>query len=365
MKFINMNILLIKTSSNLYILWNIGSLIIIIIFIQITIGFLLSINYFTISQDIFINSYIIYYNLNYGWILRFFHRNLTSIIFILLFIHITRRLIYKNFININIWIIGIIILIILIIISFLGYSLIWRQISYWARIVITNFIAVIPIIGNKIIYLIWGNRFINNILINRFFSIHFLIAITIIIWSLIHLIILHIKKSSNPLNLNNKIDQINLNPLFIFKDIIIILILIFIFIIINIIIPIKINNPDNFNSILIFKTPNHIEPEWYFLFFYSILRSINRKLLGLILTMISIIIIFFLPVINKIKFINNKFFLIKKIEIFILIIVITLISFIGSKPSKYPYTLIVKFLTITYFLIYKFILIQKLLITKI
>ena len=216
----------IKTSRNLYFFWNIGSLLIINIFIQIIFGFLLSIHYFYFSNNIYINSFIIFYNFNYGWILRFFHRNITYIIFILIFIHINWRLIYKNYLNIKIWISGLFILLILIIISFIGYSLINRQIAYWARIVITNFISIIPILGNKIILLIWGNQFINNILLNRFLSIHFLIAILIFITSIIHLIIIHIKKSSNPFNINNNLYKINLNLLFIFKDIIFILIFI-------------------------------------------------------------------------------------------------------------------------------------------
>lgn len=360
-----MKIFLVKTSTNLNLIWNIGSLIIITMFIQIVIGFFISINYFSYSIDIFFNSCIIYYNLNYGWIIRFFHRNITSIIFILMFLHIIRRLIYKNFINKKIWYSGLLIIILLIIISFLGYSLVWRQISYWARIVITNFIAVIPLVGNKLIYLIWGNRFINNILINRFFSIHFILAILIIILSFVHLIILHINKSSNPLNLNNNIDQINLNPLFIFKDILILLIFLYIFIIINIILPLKINNPDNFNQIIIFKTPNHIEPEWYFLFFYSILRSINNKLLGLFITIKSIIILFFLPNLNNSKIFNNKYIIIRKIFIYILIIIIILISFIGSKPSKEPYIIIVNKLIIIYFIIFFLIYFQKIIINKI
>ena len=331
--------------------WNIGSLLIIFIIIQIIFGFILSIHYFSLSNNIFFNSFIIFFNFNYGWILRFFHRNITSFIFIIIFFHISRRLIYKNYKNKNIWNSGILIILILIIISFIGYSLIINQISYWARIVITNFLAIVPIIGNNLILLIWGNKFINNILLNRFFSLHFILALIIIFISLIHLIILHIKKSSNPLRINNNIDQINLNPLFIFKDIIIIIIIIFIFLIINIIYPIKINNPDNFNQILIFKTPSHIEPEWYFLFFYAILRSNENKLNGLIIIFISILIWFIIPIINKRKFISNKYFLINKINLLIIILIIIFITFIGTKTSKEPYIYIVKKLIIIYFLI--------------
>lgn len=352
--------ILVKTSSNLNIYWNFGSLLIFIIPIQILIGFILSISYFSKFNDIYYNSFNIFLNLNYGWIYRIIHSNLTSFIFIIIFIHITRSLIYKNLINKIIWNSGILILILIIAISFLGYSLINRQISFWARIVITNFISTIPIIGIKLIYLIWGNPYINNILLNRFLSLHFILALILIIISIIHVIILHKNKSLNRLNLNNNIDQINLNPLLIFKDILILFILFFIIIIINLLIPIKINNPDNFNQILIFKTPNHIEPEWYFLFFYSILRSIDDKFIGLIIIIISILILLMLPQLFQTKFISNKFLIINKLVIFFIILNISIITFIGSKTSKSPYIKIVKILIIIYFIIfYIIILISK------
>ena len=355
----------IKTSRNLYFFWNIGSLLIINIIIQIIFGFFLSIHYFFFSNNIYINSIIIFYNFNYGWIIRFFHRNITSFIFILIFFHITRRLIYKNYFNINIWFSGLIIFIILILISFLGYSLINRQIAYWARIVITNFISIIPLFGNKLILIIWGNQFINNILLNRFFSLHFILALIILIISLFHLIILHTKKSSNPYNINNKIDQINLNSLFIFKDIIFFLLFIYIFFLINIFFPIKINNRDDFNIIIIFKTPNHIEPEWYFLFFYSILRSINNKLNGLLIILLSIKIWFFIPIINKTKLLSNKFLFINKLILFKLILIIILIRFIGTKISKEPYLIFIKIFIIIYFNLFLLIIYISKIINKI
>lgn len=349
--------LFIKTSSNLNYFWNIGSLLIINISIQILLGFFISLHYFFFSNNIFINSFLIFYNFNYGWILRFFHRNITSLIFILILFHINRRLIYKNYFNKNIWFSGLLIFLILIIISFLGYSLINRQIAYWARIVITNFISIIPIIGNKLILIIWGNQYINNILLNRFFSIHFILALLIFLISILHLIILHINKSSNPFNLNNNFDQINLNSLFIFKDILLILIFLYIFLLINIILPIKINNRDNFNFIIIFKTPNHIEPEWYFLFFYSILRSNENKFNGLLIIILSIIIWFFIPFINKTKFISNKFILINKFLLFKLILILTLTRYTGTKISKEPYILFIKLLIFIYFNIFIYIII--------
>ena len=108
-------------------------------------------------------------------------------------------------------------------------------------------------------------------------------------------------------------------------------------IIINLFKNISLNNPDNFNSIIIFKTPNHIEPEWYFLFFYSILRSIPNKLRGLILIFISLIIFFFIPLINKLIIQNNKFNYLFNYLNLIFYFILIFISILGSKIIEYPY----------------------------
>lgn len=326
----------IKTPSNLYTLWNVGSIIAINISIQIIIGFILSINYFQ-NLNLFDASFNIYYNINFGWAIRLLHRNLTSLIFILIFIHLTRNILFQTFFNKKIWWTGIILLIILILISFLGYSLIWNQISYWAIIVITNFISSIPIVGSTIVKWIWGNFNINNILINRFFSIHFIIPLLSIIIILIHLTILHLNKSTNPIGLNQNIDLINLNPIFIIKDFIILFLAYLIFINLNLINPWFFNNPDNFNQINYFKTPNHIEPEWYFLFFYSILRSIENKFSGLLIIFLVILLFLNLPAIIKSKFQSTLFRPLNIIKNIIWINIIIIIAYLGSKPIEYPF----------------------------
>jgi ubiquinol-cytochrome c reductase cytochrome b subunit len=211
-----LKILNLKISSNINSLWNFGSILSIYLLIQFFIGFFLSINYL-ISNNKFFNSIIIILNLNFGWLIRLIHRNLTSLIFIFFF-HIYRNLYFFSFIFFSIWITGFLIFLIYIIISFFGYSLTWTQISYWGIIVITNFISIIPFFGQKIIFWIWGNFFININLINRFFSLHFIFPLIIFFFIFFHINIIHNFKSNNPLGINNLIDQINLFPLSIFKD---------------------------------------------------------------------------------------------------------------------------------------------------
>lgn len=327
-------ILNIKTPSNIYLWWNLGSAIRLIILIQILTGLILSINYI-VKPNPFDRSINIYLNLNYGWVVRLIHRNLTSVIFIIIFIHIARGLIFKSFFLTKIWITGIIIIIIVIIESFIGYSLIWNQISYWAIIVITNFISAIPKIGKTLIKIVWGNFNINIILVNRFLTLHFLIPLLISLIIIIHMLILHLSKSNNPIGLKNNIDLIKLNPNFIIKDIIVLTLLIIITVNIILIRPFLFRNRDNFLIINYFKTPNHIEPEWYFIFFYSILRSINNKLRGLIILAISILILILTPLFNLRK--TQNFNPIYKTLSVILISIILLIGTLRKSPVEFPY----------------------------
>lgn len=350
--------------SNINLIWNIGFILSISIIIQTISGIILSTNYIN-NFNPFKNNIIIYYNNNWGWIIRIIHMNIPSIIFILIIIHIKRNIFFNSFKNKFIWISGIIILIIIIITSFIGYVLPWRQISYWGIIVITNIISIIPYIGNSIITTLWGNFNINLISLNRIFIIHFIIPIIIIIIIIIHINILHINLSFNQLGTTNKIDIISLNSYFIIKDIIIIFI--FLIITINIILnyPIILNNNDNFIIIRYTSTPTSIEPEWYFIIFYSILRLIDNKLGGLTLTIISIIIIIIIPKININKFQSSKFYPTKKFLLWIIIILILSISIIGFKPINEIYIKINKKLIFLYFIIFPIIKISSTKIDKI
>lgn len=70
---------------------------------------------------------------------------------------------------------------------------------------------------------------------------------------------------------------------------------ILIFSTIVLIFPYKLSDPENFIPANPLVTPPHIQPEWYFLFAYAILRSIPNKLGGVIALFISIVILISLP----------------------------------------------------------------------
>lgn len=174
-----------------------------------------------------------------------------------------------------------------------------------------------------------------------------ILAITII-----HLFFLHLTGSNNPLGINRNIKKISFNPFFSIKDFIGFM---FLFIILFFIIsfyPYFLGDRDNFILANPLVTPEHIQPEWYFLFAYAILRSIPRKLGGVIALLISIIILFFIPLINLRKIKRNQFYPIRKLIFWFLIFTIILLTWIGIRPVEEPFIIVGQLLSLIYFSIY-------------
>jgi len=294
------------TPSTISYIWNWGSLLGINLGIQLISGILLSIHY-TPHIDIAFSSTIhIIRDVNSGWLIRRIHINGASLFFILVYIHIRRGILFSSFKSISVWISGIAILFALIGTAFLGYVLPWGQISFWGATVITNLVSAIPYLGKTIVTWLWGGFSVGNATLNRFFSLHYLLPFILTALIIIHLASLHIKGSNNPIGIKRNLDKISFHPFFTSKDIIGLLLIIIPFLTISLITPYDLGDPDNFNPANPLNTPIHIQPEWYFLFAYAILRSIPNKLGGVIALVASILIIVIFPFKQKYS-LSNKF----------------------------------------------------------
>jgi len=244
-------------------------------------------------------------DVNRGWFVRLFHANGASLFFVSIYLHIGRGLYFNSFILSFTWLRGIFLFLISILTAFLGYVLPWGQISYWGATVITNLLSAAPYVGQTLVEWIWGGFSVNNATLSRFFSLHYLLPFIIVLLFIIHLVFLHEQKSSNPLGVQKTIDKIPFHPYFSFKDLVRAIIVLSLLIWINASIPFFLIDPENFIPANSLVTPTHIQPEWYFLFAYAILRSIPRKLGGVIGLLMSILIIIPLAI-NKIKFQNSN-----------------------------------------------------------
>lgn len=349
-KIINNSLIDLPRPRRISLWWNFGSLLGICLIIQIITGVFLAIHYTPNIEIAFSSVVHICRDVNFGWILRNIHANGASLFFICLYIHVGRGIYYRSYKLIETWTIGVLLLLVVIATAFLGYVLPWGQISLWGATVITNLLSAVPYLGNEIVKWLWGGFSVDNATLNRFFTLHFLIPFVIAAIVIIHLLFLHQTGSNNPIGINRNYDKIPFHPYFRIKDYIGIIITLFIFILLNLWEPYILGDPENFIPANPLVTPVHIQPEWYFLFAYAILRSIPNKLGGVIIIILSIIIIIILPFTNKNKFQRINFYPINKILFWWIVINILLLTWIGARPAEEPYIFTGQILTISYFL---------------
>lgn len=348
-RILNKTLIDLPSPSNINIFWNFGSLLGLCLIIQIITGIFLAIHYCS-RIDLAFNRVIhICRDVNFGWLIRVIHANRASIFFICLYIHLGRGLYYGSYKLIETWLVGVAMLFVIIATAFLGYVLPWGQISFWGATVITNLLSAIPYLGEQIVQWIWGGFAVDNATLNRFFRLHFFLPFIILALIIIHFLFLHQTGSNNPLGLNRNVDKIFFHPYYLLKDILGYLILLTLIIIIVCLFPYNLRDPDNFIPANPLSTPVHIQPEWYFLFAYAILRSIPNKLGGVLALVISIAIFLFIPLYTK-KFLSTQFYFLNKVIFWVFFSLVILLTWIGIRRVEDPYILIGQFLTFIYFL---------------
>nr|ALO70896.1 cytochrome b [Scaphisoma boleti] len=350
LKIINNSLIDLPSPSNISAWWNFGSLLGLCLGIQIITGIFLAMHY-TANIELAFNSVAhICRDVNYGWLIRTLHANGASFFFICLYLHIGRGIYYSSYNLILTWLIGILILFLIMATAFLGYVLPWGQMSFWGATVITNLVSAIPYIGTLVVQWLWGGFAVDNATLTRFFTLHFLLPFIVAAMVMIHLLFLHQTGSNNPLGTNSNIDKLPFHPFFSIKDLFGYMIMLMILLMLTLKEPYLLGDPDNFTPANPLVTPIHIQPEWYFLFAYAILRSIPNKLGGVIALVMSIAILFILPFSNK-KMINStQFYPINKILFWSLLSMLILLTWIGARPVEDPYIMTGQILTIVYFL---------------
>nr|QNV12172.1 cytochrome b [Ammophila sabulosa] len=334
---------------NISLWWNFGSILGLSLMIQILSGLFLSMHYCPSTMLAFNSIIHIMQDVNYGWIMRFIHMNGASMYFICMYIHMGRGMYYHSFHNTSTWIMGVIILMLSMATAFVGYVLPWGQMSFWGATVITNLMSAIPYLGKMIVFWLWGGFSIDNATLNRFFSIHFILPLIISIFVLIHLLFLHEKLSNNPLGLKNT-SMISFHPIFTYKDLIGMSIFMMILMMICLQNPYMLSDPDNYSPANMMITPKHIQPEWYFLFAYAILRSIPSKLGGVVALLMSILIIMIMPFFSpNYKFMSSKFYPTSQLLFWMFINSFIMLTWAGAQMIEYPYVMISQIYTIMYF----------------
>nr|YP_009890102.1 cytochrome b [Polyphaga plancyi]QKK69175.1 cytochrome b [Polyphaga plancyi]WGO57845.1 cytochrome b [Polyphaga plancyi] len=351
MKIANNALIDLPTPSNISTWWNFGSLLGLCLMMQIITGIFLAMHYSPNINQAFSSVVHICRNVNYGWLLRTLHMNGASLFFICIYLHIGRGMYYGSFKLLHTWSIGVIILLMTMATAFMGYVLPWGQMSFWGATVITNLLSAIPYMGTEMVQWIWGGFAVDNATLNRFFTLHFLLPFIIIALVMMHLLFLHQTGSNNPMGLNSNIDKIPFHPYYTTKDLLGFTILMMCLLILSMKEPYILGDPDNFTPANPLVTPIHIQPEWYFLFAYAILRSIPNKLGGVIALIMSIMILFILPL-YKSKFQSMQFYPMNQMYFWILTNIVILLTWIGARPVEEPYIITSQLLTMMYFSYY-------------
>nr|UPL65297.1 cytochrome b [Appolonius crassus] len=349
-KIINGSLIDLPTPSNISLWWNFGSLLGMCLMIQIITGLFLAMHY-TANIEMAFNSVVhICRDVNNGWLIRNTHANGASLFFICLYLHVGRGMYYASYKLMITWNVGVLLLFLTMGTAFLGYVLPWGQMSLWGATVITNLMSAIPYLGNDLVKWLWGGFSVDNATLTRFFTLHFLMPFIIAAMVIIHLLFLHQTGSNNPLGMNSNYDKIPFHPYFSIKDIMGMVIIMFMFSMLILLEPRMLGDPENFIPANPLVTPVHIQPEWYFLFAYAILRSIPNKLGGVVGMIISIMIIFLLPITNKMKFQSMAFYPINKIMFWSFTTILILLTWIGARPAEEPFIMTGQTLTVLYFM---------------
>jgi ubiquinol-cytochrome c reductase cytochrome b subunit len=339
---------------NLNYFWNFGSLAGIVLVIMIATGIVLAMQYTAHVDHAFGSVERIMRDVQNGWLLRYIHMNGASFFFIVVYIHIFRGLFYGSYKNPReiLWLLGIAILLLMMATAFLGYTLPWGQMSFWGATVITNLFSAIPLVGDAIVTWLWGGFSVDNPTLNRFFVLHFLLPFVIVAVVFLHLWALHRFGSNNPLGIDAKgpQDKVPFHPYYTVKDAFGLGVFLTIFALFVFFAPNYLGHPDNYIPANPLQTPPHIVPEWYFLPFYAILRSIPDKLMGVIAMFGAIVVLAALPWLDRSPVRSGAFRPLFKKFFWLLALDVVVLGYIGAMPAEGIYVVIGRIATFYYFL---------------
>ena len=343
---------------NLSYWWNFGVLALICLVVQLITGIFLAMHYVPNAELAFSSVEHIMRDINNGWFIRYMHANGASMFFLVVYVHLFRGLYYGSYSYPRqlVWCTGVIILLIMILTAFMGYVLPWGQMSFWAATVITNLVSAVPYIGIDILNWLWGGYAVDNVTLNRFFSFHYLFPFILTGLVCVHIVYLHENGSNNKLGVIYAADKVPFTPYFTIKDIFGIVIFFILFSYFIFFDPVYLGHPDNFIPANPLVTPAHIVPEWYFLPFYAILRSVPNKLFGVLLLLGSILVLLIFPFLIKtnistglLRPLYQKFF-------WLFFFDSILLGWIGGKAIEEPFYTLGQLFTIFYFIYFLVIL---------
>lgn len=342
-----------------------GVLATVVLALQFVSGILLTMNYKPSAEDAFASVEYIMRDVNWGWLIRYLHSTGGSALFIVVYLHMFRAMLYGSYKKPRelIWLFGMAIYFCLMAEGFFGYLLPWGNMSYWGAQVIVSLFGAVPVVGEGLAELIRGDFYISDITLNRFFAFHVIaVPLVLLLLVVVHIMALHEVGSNNPDGIEIKehkdadgkpLDGVAFHPYHTSKDLVIILVFAIAFSAVLFFAP-ELGGyfleHANFEPANMLQTPEHIAPLWYFTPFYAILRAVPDKLLGVILMGLAVMLPIFLPWLDrcKVKSIRYRGW-VYKLALGIFVTSFLVLGYLGLQPVSDTYTLVARVFTFTYF----------------
>jgi ubiquinol-cytochrome c reductase cytochrome b subunit len=326
---------------NLNYFWNFGVLAGIFLTIQIITGIVLAMHYYATAGGAFTSvNQLIMRDVNAGWLLRYAHMNGASFFFIVTYIHIFRGLYYGSYKAPRelVWMLGLVIYLLMMATAFMGYVLPWGQMSFWGAQVITGFFSAFPLVGEPIRVWLLGGYAPDQAALTRFFSLHYLLPFVIAAVVILHIWTLHIPGSGNPtgVDVKEESDTLPFHPFYTAKDGWFAAAVLLIYALVTYFAPNYLGHPDNYIEANPLTTPAHIVPEWYFWPFYAILRSFTvdfvlpAKLWGVSAMFLSILLLFFLPWLDRSPVRSGSYRPVFKRIFWLLVVDVVILGYVGG-----------------------------------
>ncbi|MGD0109151.1 MAG: cytochrome b N-terminal domain-containing protein [Rhodopila sp.] len=334
-------------------LWNYGAIAMVMMVVMIATGVVLAMDYMPNAAEAFPSVQYIMRDVNFGWLVRYMHQDGSSMFFIATYIHTLRGIYYGSYKKPRelLWILGVITLLVMMSIAFMGYVLPWGQMSYWGATVITNMFAAIPVVGESVVTWLWGGFGVGSPTLTRFYSLHYLLAFVLVGVVLLHIAAIHVVGSNNPLGIDVKTPQDTLpfHPYYTVKDSFGLCLFLAVFAVLVFFVPDFFGDPNNFIPANPLLTPADIQPEWYFLPFYAILRAVPDKLAGVSLMFGSMALLLLLPWLDTSKVRSARFRPIYRPLFFVWLFAIVLLGLVGAHKPEGIWVTIGQVATVYYF----------------
>jgi ubiquinol-cytochrome c reductase cytochrome b subunit len=342
-----------------------GSLLLLVLVIQIITGIWLTMNYKPDAGLAFGSVEYIMRDVEWGWLIRYMHSTGASAFFVCVYLHMFRALMYGSYRQPRelLWLTGMLIYFTLMAEAFFGYLLPWGQMSYWGAQVIISLFGAIPIIGDELALWIRGDYVVSDVTLNRFFSLH-VIAMPLVLCALaaVHIMALHEVGSNNPDGIEIKkvkdsqgrpVDGIPFHPYYTVKDLVGAVFFLILFSIVMFFVPemggyfLEYNN---FVPADPLSTPEHIAPVWYFTPYYAILRAVPNKLLGVVLMGLAVAAFLLLPWLDRspVKSMRYKG-LYSRVALTSFVVSFLALGWLGTQPPTEAYTRAARIFTVIYF----------------